>query len=133
VPGPRYLQAHDGEGALAALQRDRVDLAYLDMRFDRIAPELLLGDLQATAARFGGDTGRALEQLQNHQGLYILDALARGGHAQLPVILAYDFTREPRRLAHLVDRHPHLSWVPDAITPEEIRDRILRLTGRGPA
>ncbi|MGD8861800.1 MAG: hypothetical protein PVI30_17450 [Myxococcales bacterium] len=132
VPGPRYLQAHDGETALAELRRSPVDLVYLDMRFDRIDPELLLGDLQATATRFGGDVGRALKQLQNHQGLYILDALGRGGHAQLPVILAYDFTREPRRLAHLVARHPHLSWVPDAITPETIRDRILRLTGRGP-
>jgi CheY-like chemotaxis protein len=131
VAGPRYLQAHDGAAALELLQQEAVDLVYLDMRFDRIDPELLLGDLDATASRFGGDRGRALKHLQNNQGLFILDALVRAGHAELPVILAYDFTREARRFDHLVARTPHLTWVPDAITPDEIQTRMLRVTGGG--
>jgi hypothetical protein len=53
--------------------------------------------------------------------------LRAGGHAELPVILAYDFSSEPRRFAHLARVHPSLTWVPDAITPDEIRSRLARL------
>ena len=119
VRGPRYLQSHDGAEAVRLLGSETIDLVYLDMRFDRIAEERLLGS--------GG--GRSLKHLQNHQGLYILQALADGGHAALPVILAYDFSREPERFDHLVARHANLTWVPDAVTPDEIRARIARLTG----
>lgn len=121
VTGPRYLQSHDGHEALATLQRERVDLVYLDMRFDRIAEERLLGA--------GSATVRSLSHLQNNQGLYILQALADAGHHALPVILAYDFTHEHKRFEHLAARHDNLTWVPDAVTPDEIRARIARLTG----
>ena len=98
------------------LASEPVDLIYLDMRFDRIAEERLLG------------RARSLRQLQNNQGLFILQALADAGHATLPVILAYDFTQEGERFDHLRARHPNLTWVPDTITPDEIRARIERLT-----
>ncbi len=120
VTGPVYVQAHDGAAALEELARGEVDLVYLDMRFDRIPREDLLGDHAAAARQHNGDSKRAWRYLQNHQGLFILDAIRRAGHGGVPVILAYDFSRERQRLEHLQKSHPLLRWVPDAVTPEEI-------------
>jgi CheY-like chemotaxis protein len=130
VVGPRYLQAHTGGDALAVLERDAVDLIYLDMRFDRIAREALLGDHATAAKDHNGDVGRAWRFLQNHQGLFILDALDRAGFGDLPVILAYDFSREGRRFHHLQAQHPRLVWVSDAVTPDDIRCLMADLTRR---
>jgi CheY-like chemotaxis protein len=121
VPGPTYTQAKNGAAALQKLAEDRFDLVYLDMRFDRIPEAELLGDHVAVTREQNGDPARAWRHLKNHQGLYILDALRRSGYADLPVVLAYDFSREQRRLEHLRRTHPRLEWVKDAITPEEIR------------
>jgi hypothetical protein len=38
------------------------------------------------------------------------------------VVLAYDFSRETRRYAHLRQTHPNLRWVEDAVTPAKIRE-----------
>ena len=127
APGPRYLQAHSGAQALALLDAQHVDLIYLDMRFDRIPESDLLGDRAAVARTQGGDDTRVVRYLARNQGLYILEALRAAGRGELPVILAYDFSSEPRRFAHLARVHPTLTWVPDAITPDEIRSRLARL------
>jgi hypothetical protein len=129
VPGPRYLQAHDGRSALARIAAEDVALVYLDMRFDRIPEADLLGDRERAARSHGGDPARALRYLAHNQGLFILEALRAHGHAGLPVILAYDFEHEAARFAHLARMHPALSWVPDAITPDEIRARLERVLG----
>jgi CheY-like chemotaxis protein len=129
VPGPRYLQAHSGAEAIEVLARDRVDLVYLDMRFDRSAPGDLLGDHAAATREHNGDPVRAWRYLAMNQGLFILDALRQHGRGSLPVILAYDFSREPQRLAFLRRSYPGLSWVSDAVTPEEIRERMAALLG----
>lgn len=127
VAGPSYLQAHHGREALSLLEHDAITLVYLDMRFDRIERSLLMGDHAALVAKHNGNEERAWRFLANNQGLYILHALAEAGHAQLPTILAYDFSREQRRFEHLSTRHENLTWVPDAIRPEEIRARMQRL------
>lgn len=127
VPGPRYLQAHSGAEALEILERSAVDLIYLDMRFDRIPTADLLGDHAAATREHNGDPIRAWHHLQTNQGLYILDALRRDGHDRLPVILAYDFSRERRRYERLARIHPTLRWVPDAVTPPEIRELMDQL------
>jgi CheY-like chemotaxis protein len=129
VPGPRYLQAHCGAEALEILARERVDLIYLDMRFDRSPPRDLLGDHAAATREHNGDPVRAWRYLAMNQGLFILDALRQHGLGSLPIILAYDFSREPQRLAFLRRSYPGLSWVPDAVTPEEIRTRMGTLLG----
>lgn len=128
--GPRYLQAHTGAQALALLSAHAVELVYLDMRFDRIDERDLLGDRPAVARSQGGDGARALRFMARNQGLFILEALRAHGHAHLPVILAYDFSSEARRFEHLLRLHPSLTWVPDAVTPDEVRARIERLVGR---
>lgn len=127
VVGPQYLQAQSGDAALQALRAHEVDLIYLDMRFDRIEPSALVGDLQALVESHNGDRSRALKHLQDHQGLYVLDHLARHGYAHVPVILACDFGREPRRFEHLSRRYPKLTWVHDSVSADEIRARIGRL------
>ena len=129
VAGPRYLQAHSGAEALAVLAEQPVSLIYLDMRFDRIDREALLGDRDKAVRDNNGDPVRAWRFLADNQGLFILGALREAGHGELPVILAYDFSREPDRFKHLAARHPSLTWVPDAVTPDEIRARMERLTG----
>jgi CheY-like chemotaxis protein len=121
VAGPTYVQARSGSAALAVLAEQPVDLVYLDMRFDRIPREDLLGDHATATREHNGDPVRGWRYLENNQGLFILDALARHGHAGVPVILAYDFSREGTRLKHLARRYPNLRWVPDAVTPDEIR------------
>ena len=99
-------------------------LIYLDMRFDRIPERQLLGDLDEVTRDLNGDAIRARRHLQNNQGLFILEALRGAGWDHLPVILAYDFSAERRRYDHLKKIHPSLRWVPDAVTPEEIRRQI---------
>jgi hypothetical protein len=47
------------------------------------------------------------------------------------VILAHDFTREPRRFEHLRARYPGLCWVPDGVSADEIRARIDTLLTSG--
>ena len=111
VPGPAYLQAHNGREALAAIAAHEVALVYLDMRFDRIPEADLLGDRERAAHAPDRRPGRA------------------HGHAELPVILAYDFSNEASRFAHLARMHPALSWVPDTISPDEIRARLERVLG----
>ena len=124
VPGPEYIQAHSGAQAIELLQAHRVQLIYLDMRFDRIPERQLLGDLDEVTRDLNGDAIRARRHLQNNQGLFILEALRGAGWDHLPVILAYDFSAERRRYDHLKKIHPSLRWVPDAVTPEEIRRQI---------
>lgn len=120
VDGPRYLQARSGAAALALLTEHAVQVVYLDMRFDRIPRTDLLGDHASTTQEHNGDPQRGWQYLENNQGLFILDALARAGHT-LPVILSYDFSRERPRLRRLQARYPALAWVPDAVRPDEIR------------
>ena len=129
VAGPQYMQAHHGSAVLAALAAHPVALIYLDMRFDRIDEHDLVGDRERALQSHGGDAGRARRYLENNQGLFILEALRAHGHGQLPVILAYDFSTEASRFAHLQRLHPALTWVPDAIAPGEIRARLERVLG----
>jgi CheY-like chemotaxis protein len=129
VPGPRYLQAHTGAAALELLAAEPVDLIYLDMRFDRISTAELMGDHAAATREHNGDPVRAWRHLQLNQGLFVLDALHRAGHGGLPVILAYDFSRERKRYERLAQQHPTLHWVPDAVTPTEIRELMEQLLG----
>jgi len=120
VPGPVYTQVKSGAAALDALRAGDVDLVYLDMRFDRVPLGDLLGDHGSATRRHNDDPAKGWRHLQNHQGLFILDHLVANDFGDVPVILAYDFSREARRLDFLRRRIPKLYWVGDAVTPEEV-------------
>ncbi len=125
VPGPVYLRADGAATALTALRDASMGLVYLDMRFDRIPRAKLIGD-HATAARaHNGDPKRGWRYLQNHQGLYILNALSEAGFGGLPIVLSYDFQREPARWRALSARYPRLRWLTDTATPDQIRRTML--------
>lgn len=130
VPGPHYIQARSAAAAAKVLEAQPVDLIYLDMRFDRIPLNDLEGDHAAATEAHNGDPARAWRYLQNNQGLFILDLLHRRGYSTIPVILAYDFSREQRRVAFLKQKFPRLYWVGDAVTPEQIEAKILAAISR---
>ncbi len=127
VAGPRYLQAHNGAEALELLQSERVNLLYLDMRFDRIPRKDLLGDHAQATREQNGDPERAWRFLANNQGLFVLNAVKAAGFDHVPAVLAYDFSRELRRFEFLKKGYAALAWVPDAVTPDEIRAVMKRL------
>ena len=131
VPGPKYLQAHNAIETLNLLQHETVDLVYMDMRFDRIPEQDLVGDFEQAVRQMNGDTAKAWRNLQNNQGLYIMDRLKHAGHGDIPIILAYDFSREERRFQFLTKSYPNLGWVPDAVTPDEIRNLMAALVLKG--
>ena len=130
VPGYHYLQAHNGHEALEYLNAQDIDLIYLDMRFDRIPKEQLIGDHAQVTQDQNGDPLRAWTYLANNQGLYILAHLRAHGLNQHPVIVAYDFSRENQRFEYLKRLHSHIQWVPDAVRPDEIRAAITRSTDK---
>ena len=76
VSGPTYIQAHNGAAALSILGTTALNLVYLDMRFDRIAHQDLLGDHAAATreqngASTRGDAGSAtltLLRTKQHSG-----------------------------------------------------------------
>lgn len=129
VVGPRYLQAHDGKDAVAILGLEPVKLVYLDMRFDRIEISRLLGDHAAATREHNQDPSRAWRFLQFNQGLFILEAIRAAGFGHIPVILAYDFSREEKRLQNLKRIHQNLHWVPDAVRASDIETRMRTLMG----
>jgi CheY-like chemotaxis protein len=125
-----FQRAGDGAQALEALAGGGFDLVFLDMRFDRVAPGVLLGDLAETAERFNGDPVRARQFLEEHQGAYILAAIRAAG-CGLPALFSHDFDGEPRRWANLVRLYAPVHYLPDNASPSAIRSTLLRAVGRG--
>ena len=66
VLGPNYLQAKSGNHAIEILRNEAVDIIYLDMRFDRIPKNDLLGDHVKATKEHNGDPIRAFKFLQNN-------------------------------------------------------------------
>lgn len=127
--GMNYVQVQSGAAACEMALRERPDVVYLDMRFDRTPFEELLGDMVAATARFNGDVGRARTFLQDNQGLFILRALRDAGYRG-PVILSYDFGGEERRFRALSAKDPSLTYCPDYADAATIRAAILKAAGR---
>lgn len=107
------VRAGDGEEARRILAERRVDALFLDVVFDRTPPERLVGNLEDVIRRFGGDRQRAERHLAENQGFYLVNELAPQLPEGIPVVLAYDFSAEPERLAALRERCPQLSGITD--------------------
>jgi CheY-like chemotaxis protein len=126
--GFAFTRAGDGGDALAKAP-EGFDLLFLDMRFDRVQPAQLLGDLAATADRFNGDPVRARHFLEENQGTYILAALRAAG-CRLPAVFSHDFDGEPRRWANLEKLYAPVAYLPDNASAGEIL-AVLRRAARG--
>lgn len=121
-----FTRAGDGPEALQLLQQGAYDRVFLDMRFDRVSPGVLLGDLATTAERFNGDPNRARQFLEDNQGAYILAALRAAGH-ELPVVFSHDFDAEPRRWASMARMYAPVRYLPDNASADAIRAALLGL------
>jgi hypothetical protein len=115
-----FTRAGSGAEALSAWQEGSFDCLFLDMRFDRVQPGALLGDLAETAERFNGDPVRATRFLEENQGVYVLAALRAAGCA-LPAVFSHDFSGEPRRWSALERKYGPLSWLPDNASPAQVK------------
>jgi hypothetical protein len=107
------LRASDLEEAQRLLVERAVDAVFLDVVFDRIAPGKLAGDREELIRRLGGDRERAERHLAENQGFYLVNGLAPLLPAGIPVVLAYDFSAEPGRLAALREKCATLSGIAD--------------------
>jgi CheY-like chemotaxis protein len=107
-----FVRAGSGEEALICLKAQSFGLIFLDMRFDRTDPNLLLGDMAATTERFNGDPVRARRFLEEHQGTYILSAI-REAAFKIPAIFSHDFDGEPKRWGNLVRAYAPVYYLPD--------------------
>lgn len=132
VQGVTLTRAGNGPEALGLLEAEQFDVVVLDMRFDRVADEVLLGDWDQVLDRCNGDPVRARAFLQDHQGNYILAALRDAGVA-LPVVFSHDFSEEPRRWTHVEARFAPVSFLSDAAGPAAIRAHLDGITGGGGA
>ena len=127
--GVTWVRAGNGAEALAALQGQPFLGAFLDLRFDRVPDDALLGDWAAVVDRYAGDPDQARRHLADQQGLYVLAALREAGFSA-PVMLARDFSDEPRRWGHLSARYAPLEGLPDEDGPGAVRRWVTRI---GPA
>ncbi len=112
------------EEARGVLKAGRIAAVFVDVVFDRVPGEELAGPLPDLVARFGGDRPRAVRHLAENQGFYLLDALAPELR-DIPVVLAWDFSAEPGRLAALRERIPRLSGLPDGASAGEALALLL--------
>lgn len=118
-----WERAGSGPAALERLQSGGVDAIFLDMRFDRAPEGELLGDIDEAAERFSGDRVLARRFIEDHQGTFVLAALREAG-VNLPVVVSYDFSAEPRRWERLARRFGPVSYLPDNASPREVRDAL---------
>ena len=119
-----FLRAGDAREARRILAERPVDAVFLDVAFDRIAPERLEGRILPLVERFGGDRLRAQRHLASQQGFYVAAALADSIPRTTRVLIAFDFSAEPERLEALRERLPGLEGVREGTPISRILDRI---------
>ena len=112
---PELVRAGDAAEARQVLtQRGQtITAVFVDMVFDRTPPERLAGDLPELVARYGGDRRRAEQHLARNQGFYVLNDLKPLLAPPQRIVLAFDFSSEPDRLAALRERFPNLTGLPE--------------------
>jgi len=108
-----WLHAPNAAAALRLLDRHRVDAVFLDVVFDRTPPEDLIGPAEHRAS------------LAERQGFYVAAAIAPALPSGVPVLLAYDFTDDPGRLAALRRTIPALEGVEEGESASRLVERLL--------
>ncbi len=122
-----WTRAGNAADALTHLAQGGWDAVFLDMRFDRVPDNALLGDVVALTARFAGDRSKAIRFLQENQGTLVLSALRAAGYA-LPVLFSYNFDEEPRRWARVHAANGQVDYVPDSASPMDVAKRLGEMT-----
>jgi hypothetical protein len=120
-----WLHAPDAATARRLLDERSVEAIFLDLVFDRTPPEALAGDREALVARFSGDRERALAHLVGNQGFYVAAALASAIPPGIRVLLAYDFSSDPARLAALRESLTGLEGVAEGTSASGLVRRLL--------
>jgi hypothetical protein len=118
------LPAANAAAARRLLTESRADALFLDVVFDRTPVEDLAGDLEELTARFSGDRAAALDHLARNQGFYVADALAPLLPPGALVLLTYDFSSEPARLAALREKLPGLEGITDGMAISEMMKKL---------
>jgi CheY-like chemotaxis protein len=108
------VRAEDAEEASRALDAGAFDAVLLDVVFDRIPEERLVGD-----------RARGVDRLARQQGFYIADALASRLPPGTRIVMAYDFSGDPERLDALRARLPALEGLREGTGMEELLARLL--------
>ncbi|MFH1808122.1 MAG: hypothetical protein ABIJ09_05220 [Pseudomonadota bacterium] len=128
LPGLQIQQAHDGATALRILQlKPPTQLVFLDMRFDRTARQLLLGDPQEVLDGYAATLDEAWSFLEKNQGLYIYRAIRQAGLVAVPILISYDFSRELDRWTTVARGDERVAWVADSATPDDLSASIRNL------
>jgi len=124
-----YLHAQSGAAAYSLLDGKRVDLIVLDLRFERSAPEDLVGDVNQVANEyFGGDLTRAQRFVADNQGTLVLAELRAKEHLQ-PVLFVSDLPA--RKLDNLRELYGEVRAVPN-FDAAAIRREIEAALGADP-
>ena len=126
VPEVEWVRVDSGAQAAVAAEKEAFDAIFMDMCFDRVPIEALLGDWEVTTDQFNGDRARARAHLQDHQGLFIIDALRRAD-IRLPIVVSWDFSAEPKRWERMTSRYRPIDFVRDADGPRAIEARVRAL------
>ena len=125
---PELVRAGDAAEARQVLTRragQNMDAVFVDMVFDRTPPERLAGDLGELVARYGGDRRRAEQHLARNQGFYVLNDLKPLLAPPQRIVLAFDFSSEPDRLAALRERFPNLTGLPEGTPISRVLETLL--------
>ncbi|MFT6142492.1 MAG: hypothetical protein ACJAZO_000631 [Myxococcota bacterium] len=122
-----WMRAGNAAEGLTHLAQGGWDAAFLDMRFNRVPDDALLGDVVALTTRFAGDRTKAIRFLQENQGTLVLSAIRAAGYA-LPVLFSYNFDEEPRRWARVHAANGRVGFVPDSASPMDVAKRLAEMT-----
>ena len=121
-----FLRAADAGEARGLLAEREIQGVFVDMVFDRTPSDRLCGGLEPLIARFAGDRRRAVAHLEANQGFFLLHELAPEIPRGVPVVLAWDFSSEPSRLAALRERLPAVQGMPEGASASMVLEALLR-------
>ena len=128
VPDYDYLQAHSHATAVELLDANTVAGFVLDLRFDRVERDDLIGDVEEIADQLFGGPGQiesAWRYVIDNQGYLIMRELRDAGHEQPAIIIA---ELPPRQEANLQRLYGAIGVVP-SFEPSTIKARLDELLG----
>jgi DNA-binding NtrC family response regulator len=109
------VRAGDADEASRALDGGGFHAVLLDVVFDRIPEESLVGD-----------RSRGTDHLVRYQGFYIADALAPQLADVTRIVMAFDFSADPERLEMLRRRLPGLEGIREGTGLDDVLARLLQ-------